>query len=307
MRSYVVLIAALLLCPFVARCADLDTIEAEVTSKWDKIDSMTYDMVTSMNQAGQGYSIKMDSTGNAEMKHKDAKTWLMKMDSKTDMIQSMAGKDNKMASTTLMVVDGEYSYTVSDTNGVKSGTKMKAAQWTEHAGGKGFFKWLREENDCKVLPDESVDGVSCYVVEATSKKGGPQAMAMKYCFSKDHGMAIGIDTKGPDGKVISTTKLTNIKMNPSIPDDHFVFKAPAGVVMQDMDALKNQAAAAQQANSNPPPAKEEPAKETAAKKDEPAKADEPAKKDDPAPAKKDEPAKKDDDKPKKKKSKVPGF
>jgi outer membrane lipoprotein-sorting protein len=39
---------------------------------------------------------------------------------------------------------------------------------------------------------------------------------------------------GPDGKPMTTMTYTDIKINPDIPADRFVFKAPEGVQVQDM-------------------------------------------------------------------------
>jgi len=297
MRSFVVLFAGLLLCPLAAQCADLDAIEADVCSKWDSIKSMTYDMDSSTNMAGQGFSIVSNSTGTAEMKRKSETVWLMHMTSKGNTTQTMAGKETKSDTSTLMVIDGEFMYSLSEGAGQKMATKMKAQDYSKMAGGKNFFKWLRENYDVKVLPDETVDGASCYAIEATPKNKTPGQMPMTYCFSKDNGMVVATEVKGPDGKVMTSSKLKNVKLNPSIADDHFVFTAPPGVTVTDMTNLP-----APETRSAPPPEKEAaPAKtETAEKKET---ADKPEKKDT-----EDKPEKKDEKKdPPKKKRKIPGF
>jgi outer membrane lipoprotein-sorting protein len=298
MRSFVVLFAAVLLCPL-ARCADLDAIEADICNKWDSIKSMTYDMESSTNMATPQFSMTSNTTGTAEMKRK-GDMWLMRMDSKGANSQTLGGKETKSESTTMMVIDGEYVYSLTDAGGAKMCTKMKAQDWTKMAGGKGYFKWLREENDVKVLPDETIDGVSCYALEATSKKVQPGQGSMKFCFSKDNGMTVLTVAKGPDGKVLTTSKIKNIKSGVALADDRFTFTPPAGVTVTDMTNAGNGTTSA--------PAEKQPA--TAKTEDPPAKTEAAPAKTETAgkPEKKEEPKKEEPKKEEpKKKRKIPGF
>jgi len=234
MRVFALVLTVLVLWPMAAYCADLDSVEADVSSKWDKLQSMTYDTETTMNMTGQGFSMSSASSGKVEMKRKDEKRWLMRMESRTDTSQTVGGNSTKSNTATLMIVDTEFSYTLTDTAGQKMAMKSKAQDWSDMAGGKGFFKWLREHYDVKALPDENVDGVPCYALEAAPKDKAAGQGPTKYCFTKDLGMTALTESKGPDGKVISTTKLKNIKTNPSLADDRFVFTPPAGVTVMDM-------------------------------------------------------------------------
>jgi hypothetical protein len=193
-----------------------------------------------------------------------------------------------------MVSDGVVIYMLTESDGQKTAMKTKAT--AGDSGGKAMFKSLREGNDCKVLPEESVSGLACYVIETTPKavQAGAPKMTSRYYFAKDPGMMVQMTSNSEDGK--STTKMTlkNVKVDPSIPADHFVFTAPAGVEVQDMTDMearmkKMQEDAAKAAADAEAKAKEEPAKtETKA---------------DAKPAEKKEEPKKDD----KKKSKLKGF
>jgi hypothetical protein len=152
--------------------------------------------------------------------------------------------------------------------------KCKADTWSK-AMGKNFIKTLREENNVELLPDETVDGVACYALSATPKKAAPNQGKMKFCLSKESGMVLLTQSFTPDGKVLSSTKIKNLKLNPALADDRFVFTAPAGVQVQDMT---NPGAAA--APPPPPPAEKSDAKKDPPKdeaKDEP-KDDKPEKK-----------------------------
>jgi len=283
----------------------IDDIEADVSAKWDKLQSLSYDMDMSNKMSNEAMDYSMTGTGVVEMAKKDGK-WNMRMENKSDTTQKVQGKETKETGTTMMVVNGEFMYSLVDANGQKMCTKSKAAQWNDMAGGKGFFKYLRTSNDLKVLPDETVSGQACYVIEATMKNtpAGVPVMAMRYYFSKSNGMMMQTVSKSADGKNNMTMTSKNMKIDPAIAADRFAFTPPAGVQVQDMsdmeaqmkkmqeDALK--AAADAEKNAAAAAKKEEPkAEEKPAAKSEPAKT-EPAKTE-PAKA---EPKKKEDKKPK---------
>jgi len=290
---------------------EIDDIEADIASKWDKLQSMSYDMETMNAMSGEGMDYNATSKGTAEMARKDAKSWNMRMESTSDAIQKIQGTETKTKMTTLMVMNGDVAYSLNDTNGTKMATKMKMPEYGEMAGGKGFFKWLRKDYTLKVLPQVAISGETCYVVEATAKpkEGVPadaNAMPMTYFFSKGNGMVMQTTAKSANGKNTMTMTLKNMKIDPSIAADRFVFTAPAGVVVQDMtdmeakmkkmqeDAAAAQKKAIEDAEKSQADAKKEEPKEepkTAAKKEE----------------KKEEPKKEEPKEEKKKKVKVKGF
>jgi outer membrane lipoprotein-sorting protein len=271
----------------------LDDIETAVAGKWDKTTSLTYDMEMTNKMAGEGFEMGGTTKGSSEMQRKDTK-WNMRMDSTTESVSKMAGKDTKNITKTLMVSDGTFTYMLSDTDGQKTAMKTKAP--TSESGGKAYFKTLREGNDVKTLPDETVAGQACFVIEATPKTVQPGAprMTSRYYFAKDIGMVVQMTSKSDDGKSVTTMTLKNVKVNPSIPADHFVFTAPAGVEVQDMTDMEAKMKKMQEDAAKAAADAEAKAKEDAAK---------PAAKEEAKPAEKKEEPKKEE----KKKPKVKGF
>ena len=229
--NLVILFVGMAMLASTASAATLDEIEKACSDKWEAITSASYDCTFDTNMSGQGFSMKSNGSAKGEMMHKGAK-WLMRMDTKTSMVQTVGGNETKSDTSTTMVCDSDFLYTVSDTAGQKSGIKSKADTWTKMAGGKGFFQYLRDSSDLTVLPDGTVDGKSVYVVEAKAKQAG--ANVTRYYFDKDSGFALQSVTNGADGKPMSTMKVSNLKQNVSLADDHFIFKAPEGVQIQDM-------------------------------------------------------------------------
>jgi outer membrane lipoprotein-sorting protein len=288
------LIPMLAVLSFAARAADnLEQIEAAMKKSWDGLKSVSMDSEMVMEQSTPQFSFKNASTGTTEML-KDGAKWKMRSETKGTMVQKFGDQETKTASNTLMVSDGEYIYSLTDSNGMKQAFKMKVQPGQEYAGDS-WVKSMREIYDLKVLPEEAVDGANCWVLEATPKQaGGAQGVSIFY-FTKDSGMMVKSIGKGPDGKVLSTMTSKNIKINPSIAADRFVFTAPPGVTVIDQSAALQ--AAQQQQAAQAEPAKEEPAKAETAKTEEPAKKEETA-------AKKEEPKKEEK---KKKKIGIGGF
>ena len=217
----------------VARAETLESAEKSIADAWEKSTSATYDMESLTDTAGQGYSMKMAMTAKCEMSREGGK-YKMHMDSESNNEQNIGGNTTKTASKSSMVVDGEYAYMLTDNAGQKMAMKMSGAAYSINAGGAGLFKTMAETNDVSLQPDETVDGQAAHVIDAKDKKAGS---TMRYYFSKDTGWVIQMISKGPDGKVLSTTKLKNIKLGATIPADHFVFTPPAGVTVTDMSNM----------------------------------------------------------------------
>jgi outer membrane lipoprotein-sorting protein len=94
---------------------------------------------------------------------------------------------------------------------------------------------VRETFNVKLLPDETVDGESCYVLEFTPK-AADAAMGgrMVQYFRKDNGTIVKLVSYDASNKPSVTVTYSNVQLNPSIGADRFVFAAPPGVEVTDM-------------------------------------------------------------------------
>jgi len=297
--AYVAVLLAVLNVASVRAADELEAVELKMKALWDGFTSMSYDSDTKADNTTEQFAYKMDSVGTIEMAKAGEKKWKMRSDSKTVTVQKVAGQpEMKTESTTLLVSDGDTMYTYTESQGVKNATKMKVPP-QQADSGDSFIRGMREYYNLKLLPDETVEGMACWAIEAKAKNPAQAAAGtMKYCISKDHGVMVLMEMKDPAGKVSSLTKVKNVKVNPSIAADRFVFTAPAGVTVVDVDAQRAQgeaAAAAAQAQA----AEAQKKAEEAQKKEEPAKTETTAAKEEPA---KTEPAKKEEE-PKKKEEK----
>lgn len=279
----------------------IDDIEAAITPKWEKIASLSYDSEMTSKMDSDAFKSNMTSTGSTQMQRKGDK-WNMRMDSKSDSSSTVQGKETKTSSITQMISSDGFIYTLSESEGKKTAMKMKAPD-SKDSGGKAFFKSIRESNNLKVLPDETVDGQACYALEATPKNSpaGVQPTTTKYCFSKTTGMMVQTTSTSADGKNVSKMTVKNVKVDPSIPADRFVFTPPAGVEVQDMSDMEAMVKRMQEKAAADAAAAQKKAEEDAkaeANKEEAKPAAEPAK---------EEPKKEEKKKDEKPKSKLKGF
>ena len=95
------------------------------------------------------------------------------------------------------------------------------------------LKAWRDISGLKVLQDKSVDGHSVWVIEAMPKSDIPQGRTVMY-FQQTTGQMIKMVAYSPDGAPMTTMTHSDVKVNPSITADRFVFDAPPGVVVQEM-------------------------------------------------------------------------
>jgi outer membrane lipoprotein-sorting protein len=292
--AYVAVLAAVLNVAGVHAADELDAIEAKMKALWDGFKSMSYFSEMKADSSSDQFSYKMESSGTTEMVRVTDKKWKMRTDGKMFTTQKLPGQaEQKTESYTQMISDGDVMYTYTESQGEKSASKMKVPD-NQDVVGDSSFKHMRPNYDLKVLPDETVDGASCWVIEARSKQKDTTSGPMKYYISKDHGMMVQMIITDPAGKVTSLTKMKDIKVNPALADSRFAFTPPAGVTVVDSDAAnaaaQQQIAAAQAQAAEAQKKNEEEQKKAdeAAKKEEPAKAETATAKEEPA---KTEPAK----------------
>jgi outer membrane lipoprotein-sorting protein len=261
-----------------------DTLESVEKAIVEKVAGhKSYQGKTVMSQNSQTPDMKYESQGEMTFEFmKKGEKWLLRSEGSTKTKMVVQGNEQKSDSKILMICDGEFMYTLNEGDGQKSAMKTRMPEQLALITDQAYFDSLAKDYTLKLVADETVDGKSCWVIEATPKTAAPEgslATLLNY-FDKETG--IGIKTVGKDsgGKTILTSLTTDIKLNPTLSPDRFVFKAPEGVQVVDMS------------QSQTPP----PADDSAKAKEEPKKAEE---------SKKAEEPKKGEEKPKEKKLPLP--
>lgn len=204
----------------------LEEVEKKVIAAARKVTSVQGKMTTKMEMMAPGYETVSDTKGTVAYVRKGEKT-LYRMQMETSSKTKMGDQEMKQESTSLMICDGEIIYTLSDTAGQKTVTKIKATP--EELG----FKAMRANADLKLLPDDKVDDKPVYVIESTPKGQSGAGKTLSY-YQQDTGFMVKSVSFSPDGRPLSTTMFTDLKFDEKLSADQFEFKVPAGVQVIDM-------------------------------------------------------------------------
>ncbi|GMU82623.1 MAG: hypothetical protein AMXMBFR47_24940 [Planctomycetota bacterium] len=253
----------------------IEEVEKKLGEVSKKVNSASYKMkMTSHNDMG-GSSSKMDMTGTVDFQRKDGKFY-MRSDSVMNSETKYQGGEMKMKMNSKAVQDGEFMWSLTEylegeLKGQKMATKMKAQP------DQTAIVFSKEHFDYKLLPDEKVDGKDCWVVEMTPKmKEAGDSRTVSY-MRKDCGIGVKSVTFVA-GKETGQMTITDIKLDASFPADHFTFKVPDGVQVQDMTSMDTGAGAGGGGEAKPAeekPTEEKPAaekpKEEKPKEDKPKK------------------------------------
>ena len=215
---------------FVTACVageSFEEVSKKIAAASEKVQSFSAKSKTITEMKQEGFSMTSTTEGTTEMLRK-GDVFLSRMETKSVTENVVAGTTSKQESTMLMINDGAYTYTVSEMGGTKSAFRTKV----EKSDADPFKAW-RETAELKVLPDESVDGHAVWVIEATPKVAQAAQGKTVIYYHKESGQMIKMVVHTPDGKPMTTTTYSDIKVNEKISPDRFVFKAPPGVEVQD--------------------------------------------------------------------------
>lgn len=117
--------------------------------------------------------------------------------------------------------------------------------------GKGLFEQMKSAFTINVLPEETVNGKKCYVLELTPKETpeppnipNPQDIMPgknKAYFSKDSGLQVQMIMFNQAGKPITTMQYKDIDFQAKIDPSRFTYSPPPGVKVMDMtEMMKSQ-------------------------------------------------------------------
>ena len=216
-----------------AAADDVETTQKVVWDKYKALKSLRYKSATQTDINVEGYKSSSKGKGTFEMARRDGKI-LWRMDSKTTSETEMGGKVTKSNTTSLIIVDGQFTWSYNNTDGRKSATKMKLKGNAE----PNPFAAYRDHYNMSVLPDEDVAGHACHVFQMLPKQtpqGGAASGKTLLWYRKDCGVMVKMIVNGTDGKPMSTFTYTDLEINTGIGAKRFVFTAPDGVDVVDMD------------------------------------------------------------------------
>lgn len=224
-----------------ARAADtLESVEKKIADQTQKYKSLQYNMHMAGEMAIGGMTSKTAMDGQFQAMRKGDKV-LSRMDSKSRSAHKMGDQPEQTQEVSnVMVSDGEYMYTLTDTGAQTMARKQKSDPkmgGVDPLDSVSAFKAMSKDFNLKLLPDATVEGKDAWAIEATPKDtknpNMPLSRMVTY-YDKKTGVPVKSVGFGKEGKVVHTMVVTDVKVNADIPADRFVFKAPPGVEVQDM-------------------------------------------------------------------------
>lgn len=208
--------------------------------------------------------MKIDSEAVVSIARKPENKWASRLEAKTRIARKPKDEPEEKQDTRMLTVcDGKDNYILTETAEVTSALKQKLADDALHPLDlKALFAVQRKDYDLKLLPDERVEQADCYVIELKPRPDGRHDQIATLLsrsitwYDKKTGVSIKAVVYDADGKITATTTVHEVKLDQTIADDQFVFKAPAGVTVMDMDQLAGgqRQPAQEQTQASPPPA-----------------------------------------------------
>jgi len=236
---------------------ELDRQFAKVKSYTAKTEVMTD------TEFGPGHTYKSEMVGTAEWLRKGEKA-RMRSETKCKTTETESGKTTTTPSTITTVDDGTFLWVLTEENGKKTVMKNQSPG-VQMYRPKGFFQQFRTYFDIKLLKDDKVNGDDCYVFEMRMKpmEGAPPSGRQLVYFQKSHGILVKSEGFDANGKLISSSISTDIKVNADISAERFKFKIPEGAQVIDNTSPQAQPA---QPESEPEKAEKKPDKKEEAEK-----------------------------------------
>lgn len=206
--------------------ATLEEMEKTLDERQKSFTSLTYSQSYVTEMKNSNFTVTSTTITAHEIMKKGETLWV-RTDAETIIKQTMLGKDTETKVKELTIKGNEFSYRLSESNGVKEAKKSKVD--IEKAAAGKFFDTYRSKSTLKALPDETIEGQDCFVLEAKDKNDVGTTMTL--WFAKSCGIMMKVASKNSQGSTF-TMETKNLKINPSIAEDRFVFRAPEGVPVQ---------------------------------------------------------------------------
>ncbi len=219
------MIAALATAAFAEEGKSADEIMKKVAELNKKLDSYRVKSVT---------TTKMPQMESRSVTTQDVKRsgdeMMTRTEAETRMEMKFGGQSTVNETKQVTVDDGEFMYTLSDSNGQKMASKMKRQKADPNAMEKAA-----ETMNMEYLGEEKVDGRDAWKVKTTPKDSAMAASGSTttwYC--QKTGLPLKMVITDGEGEPTTEMIVQDVDLSPSFDDGHFKFEAPAGVTVIDM-------------------------------------------------------------------------
>jgi outer membrane lipoprotein-sorting protein len=252
-RSVSVVVLAALMLPAALYAEDLAAVEAQIKAKSEKLTGYKAKQRQSMEMTNPIMSIKSKGEGTVEFRRDGGKI-LARTELRTKMTRTVSDKATDVEQSSLVIIDGQFMYTLTDSGGqkraIKSDIDLQYAPLPDQ-----YLASLKRGNTLAVLADETIGGRKAWVIEAKPTKapmpGGSTPVANKVYFDKDTGVVLKTEALSADGKPVQMTEYVDHQFDVKVEAERFRFEPPAGVEVVDQT---NRGAAPPAAPPAQPPA-----------------------------------------------------
>lgn len=229
-----VLLAGAMFCGLVTavHAETVEEAQQRIAEQWNRLHSLTADLTLGADTESELDATinRVNSTGHFEMIRKDDKTLTrLELEGRTES----GSKDTpeQKARRMTMIGDGEFVYQLQEVDGEQRAAKAKHnPSQVMQIGGMAVFEAVKDQYEFKLLPPEELDGVPCYVFEAS---GEGKDHTRKYYFDRETGVMRKMIVISSAGDVTFTIRVDRIEVNPKLSEERFVFVAPDGVELHD--------------------------------------------------------------------------
>ncbi len=159
-------------------------------------------------------------------------TQYTRTDTRTTRTIVAPGKNATIESAKLEVSDGNATFVLEEIPGDKFVTKTPVTLRPANP-----LQSLREKFAIVLLPDESIDGQPCWVIEAQPRKDLPAMKAgnrSRHWYRKSDGVLAKSEFYSGDGAIALARSYHDIKVNAPIAPERFTFTPPADAKIYDV-------------------------------------------------------------------------
>jgi outer membrane lipoprotein-sorting protein len=203
---------------------------ADLVARWDQLQSFSAAVATELSQ-GAGKPGMTKGKGTYECARRGDKLLVRFGLVNNVWVETGDAKRIHTGEILLFVYDGEFLYSQLQQPQFKKTTKsVYEPDRVLQFGGRELFRGLSETNALKLAGEQIVDERAAYVIEATPTTGDGSAV---HYFDKQTGARLKMIERDKDGKDTLTLTLSDLKANPELSEDYFIYKLPEGFELID--------------------------------------------------------------------------
>ncbi|HMQ16924.1 MAG TPA: hypothetical protein PKC49_13210 [Phycisphaerae bacterium] len=211
----------------------IEKVKNELKAAFDANKSYTCTMIArQFMELGSGNYMESEHIGPVEWYRANNRIHL-RQEHDGYSVSSFNGKVDRRTDRALVIVDGEFYYRLTDTEGKLYASKASIIPAT-YGDPEVLINAMTKAEDVRLLKDEKLEGAECYVFEASPRRVTPlQPAKTLHYFRKDGGFIVLRVGFTANGQEMFRIEAKDVKRNVEIPMERFKFEVPPGVELRD--------------------------------------------------------------------------